>query len=177
MKQKQLKKLPNDIWLVQLDSAEIIPPPAMGNDDLPSLPEPEVSILRYHLMQVLDSIAIQPIKNLADVTPESLARMTRNKAIEVAPPNGSFTQPFIFGNDVDSIDIATRVAMVHFLISPNTLANFSNHTRVIRLLPRPIVAINHNAFINSRAKDSQFVRQFAYTQVYVEQLEHTTYYI
>ena len=41
------------------------------------------------------------------------------------PPQGCFSAPFIFGNDVDSIDVSTRVAMVHFLISPNTLANFS----------------------------------------------------
>ena len=219
MKHKQLKKLPGDIWLIDLDSGEVPPPPPVptssalhpsyqhhhqGQGSPPgapydALPEPEASILRHHLQQVLDSIAIQPIKNLEDLSPERLQRMTKSRGgggdlgggssgmtPSHSPPQGCFTAPFIFGNDVDSIDVSTRVAMVHFLVSPNTLANFSQvynksklfpflllfkvlfslqHIRVVRLLPRPIVAINHNSLMNSRAKDSPFVRQFVYTQV------------
>ena len=40
----------------------------------------------------------------------------------------------------DSVDVATRVAMVRFFNSPNILANFAEHTRTLRLYPRPVVA-------------------------------------
>ena len=40
----------------------------------------------------------------------------------------------------DSVDVATRVAMVRFFNSPNVLANFAEHTRTLRLYPRPVVA-------------------------------------
>lgn len=112
MVQKQLKKLPNEIWLVELDSGNIVPPVGSNITDVTNLPDPECTILRYHLKQVLNSIAIQPIKNFDDISAESLARMTRSMSVDSYPPPGAFTQPFIFGNDVDSIDVATRVAMV-----------------------------------------------------------------
>ena len=63
--------------------------------------------------QVLDSIAIQPIKNFEDLSPDNLARIARNQTL-VEPINPEYHLPFIFGNDVDSIDVATRVAMVTF---------------------------------------------------------------
>ena len=62
----------------------------------------------------MDSIAIQPIKNFEDLSPENLAKMARNQNALVEPINPEYHLPFIFGNDVDSIDIATRVAMVNF---------------------------------------------------------------
>lgn len=34
----------------------------------------------------------------------------------VSPPPSTFN-PFIYGNDVDSVDVATRVAMVRYLIA------------------------------------------------------------
>ena len=63
--------------------------------------------------QVLDSIAIQPIKNFEDLSPDNLARIARNQTL-VEPINPEYHLPFIFGNDLDSIDVATRVAMVIF---------------------------------------------------------------
>lgn len=42
--------LPDDVWLVDLDSNSVIKPP--GVEDLPPLPEPEGSHLLYHLKQV-----------------------------------------------------------------------------------------------------------------------------
>ena len=39
--------------------------------------------------------------------------MTRNQML-VEPINPEYHLPLIFGNDVDSIDVATRVAMVIF---------------------------------------------------------------
>ncbi|XP_066600178.1 MAP kinase-activating death domain protein [Prorops nasuta] len=72
--------------------------------------------------------------------------------------------PFIYGNDVDSVDIATRVAMVRFFNSQNLLANFSEHTRTLRLYPRPVVAFQINSFLRSRPRASHFLNKFARTQ-------------
>lgn len=72
--------------------------------------------------------------------------------------------PFVFGNDVDSVDIATRVAMVRFFNSQNTLANFTEHTRTLRLYPRPVVAFQINSFLRSRPRASVFLNKFARTQ-------------
>ena len=52
MTQKNLRKLPNDIWEIDIDSAVIIPPTGSTLAELPSFPEPEGKILRYHLKQV-----------------------------------------------------------------------------------------------------------------------------
>ncbi|KAI4497208.1 hypothetical protein M0802_007692 [Mischocyttarus mexicanus] len=78
----------------------------------------------------------------------------------MAPP----FNPFIYGNDVDSVDIATRVAMVRFFNSQNLLANFTEHTRTLRLYPRPVVAFQINSFLRSRPRASQFLNKFARTQ-------------
>ena len=45
-------RIPDDIWLVDLDSNKITPPTGVNNDYLPPLPEPEGSILKNHLSQV-----------------------------------------------------------------------------------------------------------------------------
>jgi hypothetical protein len=44
-------RLPEDIWLVDLDSNKITPPSGSA-EDLPNLPEPEGTILKNHLKQV-----------------------------------------------------------------------------------------------------------------------------
>lgn len=72
--------------------------------------------------------------------------------------------PFIYGNDVDSVDVATRVAMVRFFNSQNLLANFTEHTRTLRLYPRPVVAFQINSFLRSRPRVSHFLNKFARTQ-------------
>lgn len=72
--------------------------------------------------------------------------------------------PFIYGSDVDSVDVATRVAMVRFFNSQNTLANFTEHTRTLRLYPRPVVAFQINSFLRSRPRASKFLNCFARTQ-------------
>ena len=56
----------------------------------------------------------------------------------------------VFGNDVDTVDIACRVAFVKFFNSANVLGNFSEHTRTLRLYPRPVVAFQSNSFLRSR---------------------------
>lgn len=46
-----MKRLPDDIWLVDLDSNKLTPPSG-PHDDIPVLPEPEGTILKNHLKQV-----------------------------------------------------------------------------------------------------------------------------
>lgn len=82
-------------------------------------------------------------------------------ASQLPPP---LNNPFIFGSDVDSVDIATRVAMVRFFNSQNTLANFTEHTRTLRLYPRPVVAFQINSFLRSRSRASNFLNRFCRTQ-------------
>lgn len=65
---------------------------------------------------------------------------------------------------MDSVDVATRVAMVRFFNSQNLLANFTEHTRTLRLYPRPVVAFQINSFLRSRPRSSQFLNRFARTQ-------------
>lgn len=72
--------------------------------------------------------------------------------------------PFVYGSDVDSVDVATRVAMVRFFNSQNVLANFAEHTRTLRLYPRPVVAFQINSFLRSRPRTTPFLSSFARTQ-------------
>ena len=44
-------RLPDDIWLVDLDSNKITPPSGTA-EEIPNLPEPEGTILKNHLKQV-----------------------------------------------------------------------------------------------------------------------------
>lgn len=105
---------------------------------------------------------------------------TQRPSTSPTPP--SAFNPFIYGNDIDSVDVATRVAMVRsrsycikrefyilffqvrFFNSQNLLANFSEHTRTLRLYPRPVVAFQINSFLRSRPRTSQFLNRFARTQ-------------
>ncbi|KAL3316837.1 hypothetical protein Ciccas_004516, partial [Cichlidogyrus casuarinus] len=66
--------------------------------------------------------------------------------------------------DFDNVDVTTRVAMVNFFDSNNTLANFTEHTRTIRLYPRPVVAFQHFSFIRSRNSICPFTRKLIFTQ-------------
>ena len=144
LQQKKHFKLPDDVWLVDLDSNRINSPTRA--DDVPQLPEPEGSILRNHLRQALASRS-------GEVTPKRDPQ-----------ESGASFSPFIYGNDVDSVDIATRVAMVRFFNSQNLLANFSEHTRTLRLYPRPVVAFQINSFLRSRPRAGPFLHRFARTQ-------------
>ena len=128
--------------------------------------------------------------------------MARNQNTLVEPINPEYHLPFIFGNDVDSIDVATRVAMVkykniclihldvlpkismiktsvfeiifffqvNFFMSPNLLENFAEHTKVIRLYPRPIVTVKSTSFLNSKPKDSSFLMNFSSSQVIISNI-------
>lgn len=80
------------------------------------------------------------------------------------PAAAAANNPFIYGSDVDSVDVATRVAMVRFFNSQNTLANFGEHSRTLRLYPRPVVAFQINSFLRSRPRATNFLSRFARTQ-------------
>jgi hypothetical protein len=67
-------------------------------------------------------------------------------------------------NDLDAVDVAVRIAMVNFLNSQEVLANFVEHTRTIRLYPRPVVSFQKSSFIQSRAKVSPFLLKLVETQ-------------
>lgn len=77
----------------------------------------------------------------------------------------SFNPLSVLGsNDLDAVDVAVRIAMVNFFNSQEVLANFVEHTRTIRLYPRPVVSFQKSSFIQSRAKVSPFLLKLVDTQ-------------
>nr|CAI5837230.1 unnamed protein product [Callosobruchus analis] len=190
-------KLPDDIFLVDLDSNKMITP-----YEIPPLPEPEGTILKNHLKQAVNSLTtpgsvtqqLQPSRRESVSSPNTLSvgkgktpepevspavspvninlqqpKLSLTPQVPYVPPSrpptpSSGYNPFVYGSDVDSVDIATRVAMVRFFNSQNLLANFSEHTRTLRLYPRPVVAFQINSFLRSRPRTSQFLNRFARTQ-------------
>lgn len=116
-------------------------------------------------LQALASMSMspQPIKNLDRIQPGVADRLVTQEP--PPPPLTTGFNPLIYGNDVDSVDIATRIAMVRFFNSPGVLANFMEHTRTLRLYPRPVVAFQVNSFLHSRPKFSYFLSKFVRTQV------------
>ncbi|XP_046867476.1 MAP kinase-activating death domain protein isoform X2 [Drosophila willistoni] len=203
-------RLPDDIWVVDLDSTKLTPPTG-GYEEIPPLPEPEGTILKNHLRQAMllmdeaglgaltsmtatnqavssqqllpsvrDSLQEPPLLGVSQVrlplqTPPHSAQASQRNSVSAqgatalssrqpSPMNSPALNPFVYGTDVDSVDVATRVAMVRFFNAQNTLANFAEHTRTLRLYPRPVVAFQINSFLRSRPRASQFLNQFARTQ-------------
>ncbi|XP_045871445.1 MAP kinase-activating death domain protein isoform X19 [Meles meles] len=158
-------KMPDDVWLVDLDSNRVIAP--TNAEVLPTLPEPESLELKKHLKQALASMSLntQPILNLekfheGQEIPLLLGRPSSDLQ---STPSTEFN-PLIYGNDVDSVDVATRVAMVRFFNSPNVLQGFQMHTRTLRLFPRPVVAFQAGSFLASRPRQTPFAEKLARTQ-------------
>ncbi|XP_075008374.1 MAP kinase-activating death domain protein isoform X9 [Calonectris borealis] len=158
-------KMPDDVWLIDLDTNRVIVP--TNAESLPTLPEPEASELKKHLKQALASMSLntQPILNLekfheGQEVPLLLGRPQNDLQ---STPSTEFN-PLIYGNDVDSVDVATRVAMVRFFNSPNVLQGFQMHTRTLRLFPRPVVAFQANSFLASRPKQTPFADKLSRTQ-------------
>ncbi|XP_076970723.1 MAP kinase-activating death domain protein isoform X2 [Tamandua tetradactyla] len=158
-------KMPDDVWLVDLDSSRVIAP--TNAEMLPILPEPESLELKKHLKQALASMSLntQPILNLEKFhegqdVPLLLGRPSNDLQ---STPSTEFN-PLIYGNDVDSVDVATRVAMVRFFNSPNVLQGFQMHTRTLRLFPRPVVAFQAGSFLASRPRQTPFAEKLARTQ-------------
>lgn len=81
-------------------------------------------------------------------------------------PNGVNGTPGpVYGNDVDAVDIAVRVAMVNFFTSANILGGIREHTRTLRLYSRPVVALQRGPFLKSRPELSDFVVRLSESQV------------
>ncbi|XP_039213708.1 MAP kinase-activating death domain protein isoform X29 [Crotalus tigris] len=158
-------KMPDDVWLVDLDTNKVIVP--TNAELLPALPEPEVLELKKHLKQALASMSLntQPILNLEKFheSQEIPVLLGRPQNDPQSTPSTEFN-PLIYGNDVDSVDVATRVAMVRFFNSPNVLQGFQMHTRTLRLFPRPVVAFQVNSFLASRPKQTPFAEKLSKTQ-------------
>ncbi|XP_063717667.1 MAP kinase-activating death domain protein-like isoform X7 [Symsagittifera roscoffensis] len=161
---KQSFRLPDDVWVVDLDSNKITVP--LNAEELPRIVEPEATTLRNHLKGALTSMSMpQPIRNLDEV---DLSRFTISNAKADSSKSDANVKdafnPYIFGNDIDSIDVATRVALVKFFSSQNILANHYEHMRTLRLFPRPVVAFQLNSFLKSRPNHSAFTAKLARTQ-------------
>ncbi|XP_037611549.1 MAP kinase-activating death domain protein isoform X20 [Sebastes umbrosus] len=156
-------KMPDDLWLVDLDSSKVIAP--TNAELLPPLPEPEASELKKHLKQALASMSMntQPILNLEKFQ-EGQEMPLLPPGRDKASPSSTEFNPLIYGNDVDSVDVATRVAMVRFFNSPNVLQGFQMHTRTLRLFPRPVVAFQCTSFLASRPRRSCFADKLSHTQ-------------
>uniref|UniRef100_A0A8D2LYW4 MAP kinase-activating death domain protein n=1 Tax=Varanus komodoensis TaxID=61221 RepID=A0A8D2LYW4_VARKO len=177
-------KMPDDVWLVDLDTNKVIVP--TNAELLPALPEPEALELKKHLKQCLVSMTAITQQQLLTPDKKALASMSLNtqpilnlekfhESQEIplllgkpqndlqSTPSTEFN-PLIYGNDVDSVDVATRVAMVRFFNSPNVLQGFQMHTRTLRLFPRPVVAFQANSFLASRPKQTNFADKLSKTQ-------------
>ncbi|XP_061526291.1 MAP kinase-activating death domain protein isoform X46 [Phycodurus eques] len=156
-------KIPDDVWLVDLDSSKVKAP--TNAEILPPLPEPEAGELKKHLKQALASMSLntQPILNLERFQ-EGQEMPLLPPGRDKASPSSTEFNPLIYGNDVDSVDVATRVAMVRFFNSQNVLHGFQIHTRTLRLFPRPVVAFQSSSFLASRPRRSSFADKLSHTQ-------------
>lgn len=158
-------KMPDDVWLVDLDSSRVIAP--TNAEVLPVLPEPESLELKKHLKQALASMSLntQPILNLEKFHEgQEIPLLFGRPSNDLQSTPSTEFNPLIYGNDVDSVDVATRVAMVRFFNSPNVLQGFQMHTRTLRLFPRPVVAFQAGSFLASRPRQTPFAEKLARTQ-------------
>ncbi|XP_062052175.1 MAP kinase-activating death domain protein isoform X26 [Lepus europaeus] len=158
-------KMPDDVWLVDLDSSRVIAP--TNAEVLPILPEPESLELKKHLKQALASMSLntQPILNLEKFHEgQEIPLLLGKPSNDLQSTPSTEFNPLIYGNDVDSVDVATRVAMVRFFNSANVLQGFQMHTRTLRLFPRPVVAFQAGSFLASRPRQTPFAEKLARTQ-------------
>ncbi|XP_069385755.1 MAP kinase-activating death domain protein isoform X29 [Paralichthys olivaceus] len=175
-------KIPDDVWLVDLDSSKVVAP--TNAELLPPLPEPEAGELKKHLKQCLVRLTVITQKQIFSSENKALASMSLNTqpilnlekfqegqempllppGRDKASPSSTEFNPLIYGNDVDSVDVATRVAMVRFFNSANVLQGFQMHTRTLRLFPRPVVAFQSTSFLASRPRRSSFADKLSHTQ-------------
>ncbi|XP_054627056.1 MAP kinase-activating death domain protein isoform X11 [Dunckerocampus dactyliophorus] len=175
-------KIPDDVWLVDLDSSKVMAP--TNAEILPPLPEPEAGELKKHLKQCLLRLTVITQKQIFSCDNKALASMSLNTqpilnlekfqegqempllppGRDKASPSSTEFNPLIYGNDVDSVDVATRVAMVRFFNSQNVLHGFQMHTRTLRLFPRPVVAFQSTSFLASRPRRSGFADKLSHTQ-------------
>ncbi|KAK6759878.1 hypothetical protein RB195_021445 [Necator americanus] len=134
---KRIKEVPSDVILVDLDTNHITVP-----DDLfiPNLPEPDASTLKNSLHGALNRMSMS-------------LREERRGSVEAC-----------YAVDADIVDVSCRVSMVKFFNSPNVFGDFSEHTRTLRLYPRPVVALQSESFLRSRPQCTQFITELCRTQ-------------
>ncbi|CAH8494876.1 unnamed protein product [Schistosoma turkestanicum] len=113
-------------------------------EPIPPLPEREGKLLCEDLQQALSSMT-------ANVTPSESTELDQKNSTNQL-------------TNADSVDVATRVAMVRFFNSLNILGNITEHTRTIRLFPRPVVAFQKFSFLKSRQILTPFTRKLVETQ-------------
>ncbi|KRX55567.1 MAP kinase-activating death domain protein, partial [Trichinella sp. T9] len=142
---RQFSVLPTDIVFVDLDSSKVTIPKCVT---IPVVPEPDRRTLLAHFNQAVAFIGTPPGNN-----PNAEA----SSPVDTTGESSCVVDP-------DEIDINLRIAMVRFFNSPNILGNFSEHTRTLRLYPRPVVALLPDSLIKSRTIPSVFVRDFLQTQ-------------
>ncbi|XP_066917610.1 MAP kinase-activating death domain protein-like [Clytia hemisphaerica] len=151
-------EVPTDVLIVDLDTNKMSVPLQM--DEIPNLPEPEGTTLRNQLRKCLShmSLSSPPVDLYNNKPPAPTSRL------QTEHPDDDKSSQSLYGNDMDSVDIAVRSALVKFFCSPNILSNFTKHTRVLRLYPRPVVAFLKDVFISSRSEESSYIRALVDTQ-------------
>ncbi|KAA3676327.1 uncharacterized protein DEA37_0014589 [Paragonimus westermani] len=146
LKEKKQFVIPPDVWLVDLDTNQMLGSPKL--EPIPPLPVHEGNELLKHLEQALATMNSAK----ANIATETVAVDSMQE--EKDSPT----------DDVDTVDVATRVAMIRFFNSANVLANLTEHTRTIRIFPRPVVAFQYYSFLKSRQNLTSFTRRLAQTQ-------------
>uniref|UniRef100_A0A183DAC4 MAP kinase-activating death domain protein n=1 Tax=Gongylonema pulchrum TaxID=637853 RepID=A0A183DAC4_9BILA len=127
--------IPSDVIVVDLDTNQLLIP---EGTTIPDIPEPDCTELKNSLRRSLGKLLLNAPEREQD-NDENIA--------------STYTL------DSDVVDIAVRVAMIRFFNSANIFANFSEHTRTLRLYPRPVVALQTESFLRSRPQVTQFISE------------------
>ena len=107
-------------------------------DPLPNMPDREDAQLKAHLYQALRAMGADD---------NSITSPGENP---ISGPAEVVQESYIYGSDVDSVDVATRVALIRFFDSPGVLRGSNKHMRTLRLYPRPVVAFQADCFLQER---------------------------
>ncbi|VDD80370.1 unnamed protein product [Mesocestoides corti] len=148
--------------LLQAPSPYIIGIPRNFRDSRPSLQLPKDVLL----VDLDTQEALAGLRGLRDETSgvgvsrkDKITSKSHSLNLELNSPD------FLFPDlDEDSLNVAIRVAMVRFFKSPYLLGGFTDHTRTVRLYPRPVVAFQYERFMKSRPDPAPFTIVLARTQ-------------
>ncbi|CAG9540111.1 unnamed protein product [Cercopithifilaria johnstoni] len=132
--------IPNDVIVVDLDMNQLLIPDDIS---IPDMPEPDCTELKNSLQKSLDKLLL----NILEMESRNAENVETDYTL-----------------DSDIVDIDVRVAMIRFFNSANVFANFCEHTRTLRLYPRPVVALQTESFLRSRPQFTQFIAQLCRTQ-------------
>uniref|UniRef100_A0A915PNB8 MAP kinase-activating death domain protein n=1 Tax=Setaria digitata TaxID=48799 RepID=A0A915PNB8_9BILA len=132
--------IPSDVIVVDLDTNQLLIPDEIS---IPDMPEPDCTELKDSLRESLGKLLL----NVPEMESENNDNIASNYTL-----------------DSDVVDIAVRVAMIRFFNSANVFANFCEHTRTLRLYPRPVVALQTESFLRSRPQYTRFISELCKTQ-------------